>query len=98
MNLPLEFHPDVEAEVRAGHRWYEQSQSGLGREFLDAVERRLGTIVDAPLSRGVLRGTTRAALLSGFPYAIYYRVLRNRIRVVAVCHTSRDPSVWQTRQ
>jgi plasmid stabilization system protein ParE len=36
-------------------------------------------------------------LVRRFPYAVYYRVERERIAVVAVHHGKRDPSPWQSR-
>lgn len=98
MTLPLHFQADVEADVQAAYRWHEQAQPGLGRDFLSAVQSRLTTIADTPLIYGVLRLGTRAAPLSGFSYVVYYRVLRNRILVVAIHHTSRDPAAWQSRK
>lgn len=40
---------------------------------------------------------TWEGLLNRFPYALYYRVLVDRIRVLAVYHTARDPSWRQGR-
>jgi plasmid stabilization system protein ParE len=39
----------------------------------------------------------RCALVRRFPYAVYYRVEPERIVVIAVFHTKRDPGVWQSR-
>jgi hypothetical protein len=44
----------------------------------------------------VLKGVRRTKL-PGFPYLTYYRVLSDRVEVIAVLHGSRDPSVWQGR-
>ena len=35
--------------------------------------------------------------MAGYPYAVYFQVSADRINVVAVFHTSRDPSAWQSR-
>lgn len=97
MSLPLDFHPAVRGEIDHAHDWYEQRQPGLGRDFLDEVERVLGEIIADPVRYGFADADIREGLLSRFPYAIYYRVLTDRIRVLAVFHTSRDPSGWQSR-
>jgi hypothetical protein len=39
----------------------------------------------------------REGLLNRFPYAVYFRELPDRIRILAVWHTARDPSGWQGR-
>ncbi len=36
-------------------------------------------------------------MVSQFPYVIYFRDLPQRIQVLAVLHTSRDPDVWRSR-
>jgi plasmid stabilization system protein ParE len=97
MSLPLDFHPAVRGEIDDAHDWYEQRQRRLGRDFLDEVERVLAEITANPARYGFADADIREGLLNRFPYAIYYRVLAYRIRVLAVYHTSRDPSGWQSR-
>ncbi|MFO0843937.1 MAG: type II toxin-antitoxin system RelE/ParE family toxin [Gemmataceae bacterium] len=97
MSLPLDFHPAVRDEIDDAHDWYEQRQAGLGRDFLDEVERVLGEIAANPARYGFAEGDVREGLLTRFPYAVYYRVLTDRVRVLAVFHTARDPSGWQSR-
>jgi plasmid stabilization system protein ParE len=57
----------------------------------------LAEITANPAHYGFADAGIREGLLTRFPYAVYYRVLADRIRVLAVYHTSRDPSGWQTR-
>jgi toxin ParE1/3/4 len=97
MSLPLDFHPAVRDEIIDAYDWYEQRRPGLGRDFLDEVERVLAEITANPSRFGFADADIREGLLTRFPYAIYYRVLADHIRVLAVFHTSRDPSGWQSR-
>jgi plasmid stabilization system protein ParE len=97
VSLPLQFHPAVRREIDDAWDWYEQRRPGLGGDFLDEVQRGLAAIRANPALYGFADADVREALLSRFPYAIYYRVLADRIRVLAVYHTSRDPSGWQSR-
>lgn len=97
MSLPLDFHPAVRGEIDDAHDWYQQRRAGLGRDFLDEIERALAEITANPARYGFADADIREGLLNRFPYAIYYRVLPDRIRVLAVYHTSRDPSGWQSR-
>ena len=98
MSLPLDFHPAVRDEIDEAHDWYEQRKLGLGADFLDEVQRVLGEITANPARYGFAQDDIREGLLNRFPYAIYYRVLADRIRVLAVFHTARDPSRWQSRK
>ena len=97
MTRPLSLHPLVHDEVDSGFRWYELRQTGLGREFLDEVGRVLAEIMANPARYGFAERDIREGLLNRFPYAVYYRVRPDGIRVLAVYHTSRDPSGWQSR-
>ena len=42
-------------------------------------------------------GAIRRAMLSRFPYGVFYVVRGQTVRVLAVMHTSRDPQTWKTR-
>ncbi len=97
MSLPVEFHPAVQNEADDGYRWYEQKSPGLGREFLNEVERVISEIVANPARYGFAERDIREGQLRRFPYAVYYRVLPNRIRVLAVFNAYRDPAIWQAR-
>ena len=97
MSLPPEFHPSVRGETDDAHDWYERRRPGLGADFLDEVQRVLGEIAANPARYGFAHNDVREGLLNRFPYAVYYRELPDRIRVLAVYHTSRDPSGWQSR-
>ncbi len=52
---------------------------------------------DAEFSEAARWYEIREAIVSRFPYCVYYRVKRKRILITAVFHTSRDPAVWQSR-
>lgn len=97
MSLPHEFHPSVRRDTDAGYRWYEGQRPGLGTDFLNAVEAVLAEITANPARFGFADGDVREGPLDRFPYAVYYRLRPDRIRVLAVMHTARDPSVWQSR-
>ncbi len=97
MSLPLDFHPAVRDEIDDAYNWYERRQPGLGGDFLDEVQRVLAAITANPARYGFADGDIREGALARFPYAVYYRVLADRIRVLAVYHTSRNPSGWQSR-
>jgi plasmid stabilization system protein ParE len=97
LSLPLEFHRSVRDEINDAHDWYEHHQAGLGREFLDELEQVLAGIAANPARYGFAEDDIREGLLQRFPYAVYYRELPDRVRVLAVFHTSRDPSTWQSR-
>ena len=97
MPLRLRFRRDARVEFRAATRRYEAAREGLGSQFVAEVEAALHRIVMAPLRFAPVHGEVRRALVTRFPYAVFFRVYEDRIRVISVFHTSRDPAVWQKR-
>ena len=98
MSLPVVFRAAAQAEFDAAAAWYEEQRPGLGGDFVAAVQQVLDTIADHPERYAVASGDVREALVSRFPYCVYYRIRSDRVVVIAVFHTSRDPSVWQGRK
>jgi plasmid stabilization system protein ParE len=90
------FRPEAEDEVLATRAWYEARRSGLGKEFAQAVDELVNRIVDAPMAYQRAHGDTRRAVLSRFPYAVYYRLAGEDIVVLAV-HGRQHESRWQSR-
>jgi hypothetical protein len=39
----------------------------------------------------------REALVSGYPYGVYYREEPNQVVILSVFQAARDPSIWQGR-
>ncbi|MFN8854743.1 MAG: type II toxin-antitoxin system RelE/ParE family toxin [Planctomycetaceae bacterium] len=85
------------AELAHSHDWYERRQPGLGGEFLDELHRVLEQIAANPACYGFVQDGIRVGLLTRFPFAVFYRLLPDRIRVLAIFHTARDSSGWQSR-
>ena len=97
MNLPLVFHPDVQGEVDEAYRWYERQRAGLGDDFVAALEVVFDRLRSTPEVHAVIHKDVRRALPSRFPYGVYYRIHADRVEVIAVQHSRRDPSHWQAR-
>ena len=95
--LPLEFHPEAEAEYLTSLDWYRgrslNAATNLEREFLQAINK----IESAPQRwpRYVL--TSQRNVLHRFPFSIVYRAFPTRILVVAVAHAHRRPGYWAGR-
>ena len=94
MSLPIVLRPEAQADLLAAQHWYEQQRAGLGEAFAEEMFVRIGEMPElyAVALRGVRRGKLRR-----FPYVVYYRVLADRVEVIAVLHGSRNPQAWQDR-
>ena len=95
--MRLIYHPEAEAELIAAAQFYENRVPALGAEFLEAIDAGAALILQDPRRWRVVEGDIRRYMLSRFPYAIYYRVLPDEVRVLAVKHHRRHPDYWRSR-
>ena len=77
--------------------WYEARSAGRGVAFTTAVREFLSRIATRPRSHPVIHDDIREALLTRYPCAVSYRIATDRIDVLAIFHTARDPAEWQGR-
>lgn len=97
MSLPIRFRDDALGEFDAAASWYEERLSGLGVEFVAEVQRVLNSIGLQPDRFPTVYRDVREARAKRFPYCVYFRLRSNQIVVIAVFHTSRNPTIWQSR-
>ncbi len=93
----LIIRPAAEAELADAYAWYEDRVSGLGADFLNAVEAALFSIKRNPESNPAVFKSIRRGLTRRFPYAIFYIEEPTRIVVLAVFHVRRNPATWKNR-
>lgn len=97
MSLPVVLDPEAREEFDDSYDFYQRRQLGKGEEFADAVQVVLDRISVTPRAHQVVFGNVRRGVVRGFPYCVYYRDESDRIRVISVFHTSRNPAIWQAR-
>ena len=95
--MRLIYHPDAEAELIEAARYYESRVATLGIQFLAEANRAVGIILDSPNRWAVVDEDIRRYLMSRFPFGIYYRVLSDRLHILAFKHHSRHPDYWRDR-
>jgi plasmid stabilization system protein ParE len=98
MKLRFLFHIAAEPELNEAAVYYEKSSAGLGRSFLDDVERAIDQIKHYPESGYLLNQAIRRVLLRRFPYAVMYSVRRDEIKVLAIANLKRRPFYWRGRK
>lgn len=97
MTRRLVFAPEAAADLRAGHRWYESQQRGLGKAFTLAVQHATTTVHRSPDRFRVAFGPFRRALVRRFPFEVLYTFDDEFVVIHLVFHTSQDPSKWRER-
>ncbi len=97
MSLPIRFLPEARDEFDAATDWYEQQRPGLGVTFMARVDEVLRRISANPQLHATVYQDVRKAVVQQFPHVVLYREDAGEVVIVAVFHTSRDPSSWQSR-
>lgn len=90
-------HPEAQAELIEAAQYYEAKVAGLGARFLDGVDFAVSEILEAPTRNRVHLNGVRHHLMQRFPFAIYYKVHAEEIRILAFKHHSRHPDYWRYR-
>ena len=94
MTLPVVFRRRAQSDLAGTFDWYEEQRSGLGEELLSAVQSTSKSIGRYPEMFASVRGAVRRAMISKFPFAMFYLVEPKRVVVLRVLHTARDPNLW----
>lgn len=97
MSARVGFHPDAKREMREAADFYDLERSGLGTEFLDAIEGAMQRVIEHPESAPIVLGQLRRCAVSRFPHAVVYSTRSGGIFVSAIAHSSRRPFYWQDR-
>jgi len=96
----VRFRPEAADELLRARDWYASRESGLGDEFVAAVDAAVDRVMARPLAFRVLPRvpSIRRAQLRRFPFVLLFRVLTGDVvEVIAVAHMRRRPGYWQSR-
>ena len=89
----------AEKEFDNSIAWYESQREGLGREFRAAIEQYFERIAGNPERFPKIRGEVRrAVVLRRFPFVIHFLIEPERIVILSVFHTSREPEQLKYRR
>ncbi|SRR5712691_3377786 len=93
----LEFHPQALQEAENAVAWYAERSMRAAERFVEEMEVAAAAIGEAPERWSRFDGEARRMFLRRYPYVVIYRVLTNRIQVLAVAHGRRRPGYWRER-
>lgn len=97
MSLPVVLREVAQTEFDEAVDYYNARDSERSEAFVERVQEVFDRIAANPLLHAIAFADVRKATVSRFPYCVYYRAEESRVEVIAVFHTSRDPSIWQSR-
>ena len=90
----VSFHRLAERELNDSALYYEHESPGLGKSFLDEIERYIEAIAKQPNAGTKVRGQVRRRVLRRFPYGILYSIRADGIRILAIMNLKRRPMYW----
>lgn len=95
MKYQLLIDARAEEEAAEAFEYYYEIHSELAYEFYEQLDRVYDKVENNPASCQLVNDYIRRALLAKFPYAVFYRILpENRVLVLTILHTSRNPKSW----
>jgi toxin ParE2 len=83
------------AEVDNAAAWYEAQQSGLGAEFMQAVDAAIGQLLVAPESWPAIDADFRRCRVNRFPFDVVFNIQDDEALIFAVAHHHRKPDYWR---
>jgi plasmid stabilization system protein ParE len=95
--VKVRFLAPAQSELDDAVTWYNRQASGLGREFLDELDRAVRRAVAFPTSYPEIEPGIRRSRLARFPYGLIYGLDGETLVVVAVAHLHRRPRYWIDR-
>jgi len=97
VSLPVILRHEAELDIQEARDQLEAIRVGLGNQVLARVREVLARIEKMPELHGKVWEDVRAARLKQFRYIVYFIVLADRVELLAVLHSARDPASWQSR-
>jgi plasmid stabilization system protein ParE len=89
--MKVEILSQARDDLVAGFHFYEKQAPGLGSYFLDSLLSDIDSLILYGGIHRIVFGFHRA-LSKRFPFAVYYRVAGEGVRVYAVLDCRRNPS------
>lgn len=94
----LSFRPLANYDVQEIYDYYEAINPKLAEAFMNDLGVSIKHIQNRPLACQKRIGNIRSTFLKRFRYGVYFKIYTNRISIIAILHTSRNPQIWKRRK
>jgi plasmid stabilization system protein ParE len=92
--VKLVISPSAADDIEAASRWWDANRPGAPQLFQRELLTALGIIEQSPRSLAASRDTSlgevRRAVMPKSRYLVYFRVLKDEVRILRVWHQSRS--------
>ena len=95
--LPIDYLPAARCDFDASFDWYAERRAQAAVRFADAVDEALARVCASPTRFPSNDGMHRESPFKKFPFRFVYRVIEDRVLVVAIAHAKRRPGYWRDR-
>lgn len=95
---PVEFHPGARREIREACAWYRERSLAAEDGFLAELRHAVEQVSRAPHRWPFFKAETRRYVFNRYPYSLFYRVVGDVVRVLAVAHDKRREGYWAGRR
>lgn len=91
--------PAAQEDIEDARAWYASTVPPPVKERFDAaLADTIEHALELPRAFPVVhRGDLRRALVTGFPYQLFYRIRSGAVVVIALTHSARHPRAWERR-
>ncbi len=96
--LPIDYLPGARNDFDKSFDWYAERSTLAAERFANAVDAGLIRVAQRPLAFPFVDQIHQGCPLKKFPFRIIFRVIDDRILIVAVAHAKRRPSYWGQRR
>lgn len=94
MSYQIDISEAAEQDTRESFLWYEEQKEDLGGEFELHFLSALELIRETPLIVQKRYKGIRIFFMRKFPYGIHFKVEQKTVTIIAVFHTSKNPTQW----
>jgi len=95
--MKLKILESAKADLQQGFYFYESQEKGVGHYFLESLFSDIESLRLFAGIHAIFFGKYHRLLSKRFPFAVYYRVEENEVRVYAVLDCRRDPAWIRNR-
>jgi len=89
--MQIFLHPLAEEEYKEALHYYFEIDEKLSEKFTNFLDKTFDKILKFPNIYPYETQTTQKILVEKFPFIVIYEHYENRIMVLAIFHTKRDP-------
>ena len=90
--MKIKILKSAQADLLGGYKFYERQKQGLRNYFLDSLNSDIESLKIYAGIHSIHFGRYYRLLSKRFPFAVYYRIEENEIKVYAILDCRRDPA------